>query len=125
MDVAIMDLISVMEVGEAKKQTSNQEKWKTLQKKYQDKREEIIGDKILESDTDDQKFDKRVLEVRIKGGYLYTIVSPFFEEVSSILKRFAWEVGKKRESDPQERGRVQVCISKNGVKIVSVETREL
>ena len=66
---------------------------------------------------------KPKVKLKIEGGFIYTLSTPFHEEISTILRRFTWEVGKRkaaqRNNHPDgNQPKIEVKVTKHGVEIV-------
>lgn len=59
------------------------------------------------------------VKIKIDGGFMYTIATPFFSEISTILRRYTWEVGKRRAAESVNGNLIDVKVSKYGVEIVN------
>merc|ERR1712187_697165 len=94
------------------------EKWKK-QEKYKERTEEEIEEtKQLQAN-----LYKPKVKLKIEGGFVYTLSTPFHEEISTILRRFTWEVGKRKaaqnnnNSNNIDNAKIEVKVTKLGVEI--------
>lgn len=128
-DVPVTDIIAVYEVPDPKQRPPD--KWKA-----QEKEKEKTSAELLEARQLQANIYKPKIRLKIDGGYMYTLSTPFHVEITQILRRFVWEVGKRKAamamSKREERGdlepallstRIELKVSKLGVEIVQQSLR--
>merc|ERR1719454_296250 len=120
LDIPVTELMGVYECPEEILSPTDQ--WKAMQKTLSVEASEdeeftrCIKEQLDQENEKKLKFESRI-KVRIEGGFLYCISTPFNCEIGSILKRFVWEVGKRKAMDCASKN-IDVQEDRYGVEIV-------
>jgi hypothetical protein len=125
-DVPVTDLLGIYDIPDERLRAG--EKWKKQEKDKERSEEEIEETKQLQAN-----LYKPKVKLKIQGGFVYTLSTPFHEEISAILRRFTWEVGKRKAAQSNttisasnnnnadsgtSNPKVEVKVTKLGVEIV-------